>query len=116
MFSGVVYAGGAQMASLGAWADPLPLFLLMLTTLAMNSRYLLLGAALRPGLGHLPAEVVTRISQALQKAGEDKAVVEQINATGCDVEILAPAPTAEKVRAAAIKWGKVIKDATIKAE
>ncbi len=55
VFSGVVYAGGAQMASLGAWAEPLPLFLLMLTTLAMNSRYLLLGAALRPWLGHLPA-------------------------------------------------------------
>ena len=68
------------------------------------------------GPAGLPAEVVTRISQALQKAGEDKAVVEQINATGCDVEILAPAPTAEKVRADAIKWGKVIKDANIKAE
>lgn len=55
IFSGWVYAGGAQMASLGAWANPLPLFLLTLTTLAMNSRYLLLGAALRPWLGHLPA-------------------------------------------------------------
>ena len=68
------------------------------------------------GPAGLPAEVVTRISQALQKAGEDKAVVEQINATGCDVEILTPAQTAAKVRADAIKWGKVIKDANIKAE
>ena len=68
------------------------------------------------GPAGLPAEVVTRIAQALQKAGEDKAVVDQINATGCDVEILTPAQTAAKVRADAIKWGKVIKDANIKAE
>jgi 4-azaleucine resistance transporter AzlC len=55
LLSAWVYAGGAQMATLQAWADPVPLLAVVLTTLAMNSRYLLLGAAMRPSLGRLPA-------------------------------------------------------------
>jgi 4-azaleucine resistance transporter AzlC len=49
-----VYAGGAQMAILQAWGDPIPLLAVSLMTLAMNSRYLLLGAALRPWFSRLP--------------------------------------------------------------
>lgn len=57
LFSGWVYAGGAQMASLQGWAYPVPLALVCLTTLAMNARYLLMGATLRPLLaGHPPAQ------------------------------------------------------------
>lgn len=52
--SGWMNAGGAQMATLQAWADPIPLLAIGLTTLAMNARYMLLGAALRPWLGGLP--------------------------------------------------------------
>src|SRR5262249_34873870 len=48
----------AQMASLQAWSDPVPLAAVCLTTLAMNARYLLLGAALRPWFGPLPAHQV----------------------------------------------------------
>jgi predicted branched-subunit amino acid permease len=55
LFSGWVYAGGAQMATLQAWADPVPLVAVCLTALAMNARYFLLGAALRPWLADLPA-------------------------------------------------------------
>jgi predicted branched-subunit amino acid permease len=55
LLSAWVYAGGAQMATLQAWADPVPLLAVVLTTLAMNSRYLLLGAAMRPWFGGLPA-------------------------------------------------------------
>jgi predicted branched-subunit amino acid permease len=55
LLSAWVNAGGAQMATLQAWADPVPLLAVVLTTLAMNSRYLLLGAALRPWFGGLPA-------------------------------------------------------------
>jgi len=54
LFSGWVYAGGAQMATLQAWAEPVPVIALCLTALAMNVRYLLLGAALRPWLAGLP--------------------------------------------------------------
>lgn len=53
--SGWMNAGGAQMATLQAWGDPVPLLAVCLTTLAMNARYLLLGAALRPWFGGLPA-------------------------------------------------------------
>lgn len=55
LLSAWVNAGGAQMATLQAWADPVPLLAVVLTTLAMNARYLLLGAALRPWFGGLPA-------------------------------------------------------------
>lgn len=55
LLSAWVNAGGAQIATLQAWADPVPLLAVVLTTLAMNARYLLLGAALRPWFGRLPA-------------------------------------------------------------
>ena len=54
LMSAWVYAGTAQMASLQVWAEPLPLLALVLTVLAMNARYLLLSAALRPHYGTLP--------------------------------------------------------------
>jgi 4-azaleucine resistance transporter AzlC len=50
-----VNAGSAQMATLQVWADPLPLLTVCLTTLAMNARYVLLGASLRPWLPNTPA-------------------------------------------------------------
>ncbi|HMN79580.1 MAG TPA: AzlC family ABC transporter permease [Burkholderiaceae bacterium] len=58
LFSAWVNAGGAQMASLQAWSEPVPVLAVVLTTWAMNSRYLLLGAALRPVMGDLPARQV----------------------------------------------------------
>jgi predicted branched-subunit amino acid permease len=54
LMSAWVYAGGAQMATLQIWAEPLPLFALVLTMLAMNARYALLSASLRPHFGALP--------------------------------------------------------------
>lgn len=58
VFSGSVYAGGAQMASLQGWAYPVPLLFVCLTTAAVNSRYVLMGASLRSHLAHRPAPVV----------------------------------------------------------
>lgn len=49
-----VYAGGAQMAILQAWGDPIPILAVCVVTLAMNARYMLLGAALRPWFSRLP--------------------------------------------------------------
>lgn len=54
LFSALTYAGGAQLASLQVWAQPIPLAAIAVTTLALNSRYLLLGATLRPWMGTLP--------------------------------------------------------------
>jgi tripartite-type tricarboxylate transporter receptor subunit TctC len=68
------------------------------------------------GPAGLPQEVVTRLTQALAKAGSDKKLLEQINATGCDTEILTPAQTMEKIKADYAKWGHVVKEANIKAE
>jgi predicted branched-subunit amino acid permease len=49
-FSAWVFAGAAQMASLEGWAYPVPLLFVCLVTAAMNARYLLMGATLRPVL------------------------------------------------------------------
>jgi tripartite-type tricarboxylate transporter receptor subunit TctC len=68
------------------------------------------------GPAGLPPEVVSRWSQALAKVGADQAALEPINATGCDAEILTPEKTLEKVRADSLKWGRVVKEANIKAE
>jgi predicted branched-subunit amino acid permease len=54
LFSALINAGGAQFATLQAWAEPVPILAVVFTTLAMNARYLLLGATLRPWMGELP--------------------------------------------------------------
>ena len=68
------------------------------------------------GPAGLPQEVVTRLTQALAKAGSDKSLLAQINATGCDTAIEAPAKTIERIKADYVKWGRVVKEANIKAE
>ena len=68
------------------------------------------------GPAGLPPEVVSRWTQALAKVSADKAVLDQINATGCDTEILSPAKTVERIKADNEKWGRVVKEANIRAE
>ena len=66
------------------------------------------------GPANLPSEVVQRWTSALAKVGKE--TLEQINATGCDSEILPPARTIERIKADYEKWGRVVKEAQIKAE
>ena len=68
------------------------------------------------GPAGLAPEAVTKISQILAKSAEDRNMHSQINATGCDTDILTPAQTVEKVKTDLAKWGKVVKDANIKPE
>ena len=68
------------------------------------------------GPAGLPAEVVARWTQALAKASADKAGMDAINATGCDVAILPPTQTLERIKTDYAKWGRVVKEANIKAE
>jgi tripartite-type tricarboxylate transporter receptor subunit TctC len=68
------------------------------------------------GPAGLPREAVERLTSVLAKAGADKELVTRINATGCDTEILTPAQTVEKIIADYVKWGRVVKEANIKAE
>ncbi|HEV2127499.1 MAG TPA: AzlC family ABC transporter permease [Thermomicrobiales bacterium] len=50
----LVFAGAAQIAALDLWVYPLPILAIVATTLLINLRLLLLGAALRPWLGRYP--------------------------------------------------------------
>jgi tripartite-type tricarboxylate transporter receptor subunit TctC len=68
------------------------------------------------GPAGLPPEAVARLTQALAKAGADKELLAQINATGCDTEILTPAQTVERIKTDYAKWGAVVKEANIRAE
>lgn len=51
--SAVVYSGAAQFAALQVWSQPLVLLPVLFATFAMNARYLLYGALLRPYMGGL---------------------------------------------------------------
>ena len=66
------------------------------------------------GPAGLPAEAITRLTGALQRAGQDQALIDNLNATGCDAEFLTPSQTMEKIRTDFAKWGRVVKEANIK--
>ena len=68
------------------------------------------------GPAGLPKEAVAKWTQALARAGADKAVMDQISATGCDAGILPPAETAKKIVADYDKWGRVVREANIRAD
>jgi tripartite-type tricarboxylate transporter receptor subunit TctC len=68
------------------------------------------------GPANMPPEVVQRLSQALQKASEDKGLLENFKQQGCDPDFRNPAATLELVKSDFAKWGKVIKDANIKVD
>lgn len=53
LMSGFVFAGASQFASLDLWITPLPFLTIILTTLAINLRYILMGAALHPWFKNL---------------------------------------------------------------
>lgn len=50
----IVLAGAAQTASLDQWSYPLPIVSIVITTLLVNLRLILLGAAVRPWLHQVP--------------------------------------------------------------
>jgi 4-azaleucine resistance transporter AzlC len=53
LMSALVYAGASQFVALSLWATPLPVGIIILTTLVVNLRHLLMGAALRPWFSRL---------------------------------------------------------------
>ena len=54
LMTGSNYAGGSEFAAIGLWASPPPLLLIASVTVLINSRHLVMGAALAPHLRHLP--------------------------------------------------------------
>jgi 4-azaleucine resistance transporter AzlC len=55
LMSALVFAGASQFIALTMWVSPLPVLTLVLTTLVVNLRHLLMGAALRPWLSRISA-------------------------------------------------------------
>jgi predicted branched-subunit amino acid permease len=55
LMSAAVFSGTAQMAVLQMWQATISLMPVFFIVLVMNTRYFLMGAALRPWLGTLPA-------------------------------------------------------------
>jgi len=53
LMSALVSAGGSQFVALGLWRLPLPIPAIVLTTLVVNLRHILMGAALSPWLRRL---------------------------------------------------------------
>lgn len=54
MLTGLNFGGGSEFAVIALWTSPPHLLLVVGVTLLVNSRHLLMGAALAPYLSHLP--------------------------------------------------------------
>ena len=57
LMSVTVFAGGAQLAAVEIWTSPAPVLALLISTLLINSRYVLMSASLAPKVRHLPLGV-----------------------------------------------------------
>lgn len=54
LMTGLNFAGGSEFAAIQLWTSPPHLLLIVAITFLINSRHLLMGAALTPYLQHLP--------------------------------------------------------------
>ncbi len=54
LMTGSNYAGGSEFAAVGLWASPPPILLITAVTFLINSRHIVMGAALTPHIRHLP--------------------------------------------------------------
>ena len=58
LMTGGNFAGGSEFVAVGMWSVPPDLLLIAVMTLLVNSRHLLMGAALAPLVKHLPARKI----------------------------------------------------------
>lgn len=54
LMTGMNFAGGSEFATVNLWAAPLPILLITTITFMINSRHILMGAALAPHLKGIP--------------------------------------------------------------
>jgi 4-azaleucine resistance transporter AzlC len=54
LMTGLNFAGGSEFAAVQLWTSPPNLFLIAAVTLLVNSRYIVMGAALSTFMGHVP--------------------------------------------------------------
>ena len=52
--TGLNFAGGSEFAAIALWASPPHVLTIVLVSMLINSRHLLMGAAMTPALAHLP--------------------------------------------------------------
>lgn len=87
LMSGIVFAGASQMLALELWTHPVPVATLALAALVINLRYMMMTAALRPWLSHLPPHLA--YLSLFFTADENWAVsVAEMRAGGTDVGFL----------------------------
>ncbi len=58
LMTGLNFGGGSEFAAVGLWTSPPLILLIVAITFLINSRHLLMGAALAPHLKHLPKRKV----------------------------------------------------------
>jgi predicted branched-subunit amino acid permease len=58
LMTGLNFGGGSEFAAVGLWTSPPLILLIVAITFLINSRHLLMGAALAPYLKHLPKRQV----------------------------------------------------------
>lgn len=54
LMTGLNFAGGSEFAAVGLWGNPLPVLLIVTVTFMINTRHILMGAALTPYLKDVP--------------------------------------------------------------
>lgn len=54
LMTGLNFAGGSELAAIELWTSPPHILVIMMVTFLINSRHILMGAALEPHLRHLP--------------------------------------------------------------
>lgn len=52
------FAGGSEFAAIEMWKSPLPILTIILITFLINSRHIIMGAALTPYISHLPKKKI----------------------------------------------------------
>ncbi|MFC3676695.1 AzlC family ABC transporter permease [Ferrovibrio xuzhouensis] len=69
LMSALAFAGSAQFAVLSLWASPLPVLAIALTTLLVNARHIVMGAALQPFTRGLPGRLVLPLAGGMTDGG-----------------------------------------------
>ncbi len=54
LMTGMNFAGGSEFAAVNLWANPLPILLIATVTFMINSRHILMGAAIAPYMRDMP--------------------------------------------------------------
>ena len=54
MMTGMNFAGGSEFAAVNLWTNPLPILIIATVTFMINSRHILMGAAIAPYMRDMP--------------------------------------------------------------